>query len=497
MSLIILPNQLYSKKILNNVITKKSIKNIYLIEEPRYFTDFKFHKLKLAYHRATMKKYYDDIIKEFNSEVKSKYINFNIVNDFYKNIKKEEIYIFDIIDYNLEEKYNKLFKKLNIIDTPNFTMTRKQVIENKNEFYNDKTKKYYHDKFYKFQRKRLDILMDNNKPEGGKWSYDNLNRDSLPKNLDIPKPPKKINNSYVIEAKSYVNKYFKNNYGSMENFIYPLDRKSSLSHLKKFLKQRLSNYGKYQDAVNSEQPFVFHSIISPMMNIGLITDMDVIDISNKYYNKNKKNIPINSYEGFIRQVIGWRNYVYSIYILDGKKMYNSNKMKHKNKVSDKWWEGNTGIVVIDNIIIKNIVPYAYSHHIERLMYLGNILFMLMMDPKEVHRIFMEWTIDSYDWVMVPNVMGMSQHSDGGIMMTRPYFASSNYISKMSNYRKTKDNDWHIIWDTIYYNFINNHRDYLKSNYATSRMVVHWDKKSKKEQDIIINNAKKYIKKITP
>lgn len=488
MNLLLFPINLFDFKIILNIIKNYNIKKIYLIEEERYFTDFKFHKLKLAYHRATMKKYFDDI-----KYIDKKYINYKDCSKFYKKINKEDIIIFNPIDHKLMEKIQKLLKKITILDNPNFTMTPEIVEKNKDEFY--KNNKYYHDKFYKFQRRKLNILMNNDKPEGGKWSYDNLNRDSLPKNKTLPKLSKKIINKYIDEAKDYIVKNFKSNYGNLDNFIYPIDRKSSLSHLKKFLKNKLINYGKYQDAVNSDEPFVFHSILSPMLNIGLITDNDVIDISNKYYLKNKNEIPINSYEGFIRQVIGWRNYVYSIYILEGRKMYESNFMNHKNKLSNKWWEGNTGIIVIDNIIKNNIVNYAYSHHIERLMYLGNILFMLMVDPKEVHRIFMEWTIDSYDWVMVPNVMGMSQHSDRGIMMTRPYFASSNYISKMSNYSKTKDNDWHIKWDTIYYNFINKHSKYLKSNYATSRMVVHWDKKSKKEKDIILTNAKKYIKEM--
>ena len=172
-----------------------------------------------------------------------------------------------------------------------------------------------------------------------------------------------------------------------------------------------------------------------------------------------------------------------------------NYLKHKNKLNNTWWEGKTGIVVLDDII-NNIVKYAYSHHIERLMYLGNFLLMLMVDPKEVHRIFMEWTIDSYDWVMVPNVMGMSQYSDGGIMMTRPYFASSNYIKKMSNYRKTKDSTWNIEWDNVYYNFIDKHQDLLRSNYATGRMVLHWDKKNDDNKTLVKENAKKVILRLT-
>ena len=489
MSLLILPNQLFDYKLIESIVDNNDIDSVYLIEEPRYFTDYKFHKLKLAYHRATMKKYFIKLSKKVNAS----YINFSKVFKIYKTLKKRKVFIIDPIDHKLEKQFSK-FKDLTILDNFNFLLTRDEIHSNKKEFYNEKTKKYYHDKFYKFQRRRLDLLMKKNKPEGGEWSYDKLNRDNLGKIIP-PNNPKKINNKIIKNAIKYVEKHFPDNYGSLNNFIYPIDRKSSLKWLKNFLENKLENYGKYQDAVNTNHPFVFHSVISPMMNIGLITDSDVVNISNKFYLNNKKKIPINSYEGFIRQVIGWRNYVYAIYILEGKKQYNTNFLKHKNKLNEKWWTGETNIIVLDDII-ANINKYAYSHHIERLMYLGNILLLLMVDPKEVHRIFMEWTVDSYDWVMVPNIMGMSQHSDGGLMMTRPYFASSNYISKMSPYRKTKKDNWHKKWDNIYYNFISHHKNYLKKNYATSRMVVHWDRKTKKEQAEIKITAMQLIKELT-
>ena len=167
-----------------------------------------------------------------------------------------------------------------------------------------------------------------------------------------------------------------------------------------------------------------------------------------------------------------------------------NYMNHKNKIDESWWLGNTTLPVIDNII-KNINKYAYCHHIERLMYLSNILLLLEKDPKEVHRIFMEWTVDSYDWVMTPNVMGMGQYADGGKMMTRIYFSSSNYILKMSNYKR---GEWSQLWDDLYYNFIHNNYNLLKKNYATSRQVSHWNKKSQKEKDDIISRAQKFITK---
>ena len=344
--------------------------------------------------------------------------------------------------------------------------------------------------FYKFQRERLDILIKNNKPVGGKWSFDTENRNALPKNITIPKVPKVKKDKYYKEGVEYINKHFEKNYGAIEEWSFPIDNKGAIKWLKNFIKKRLPKFGPYEDAVDVENPFLFHSVLSPMMNIGILPDTIVVKTANEYYEKNKDKIPIASFEGFIRQVIGWRNYVYSVYMLEPK-MYEDNYLKHKNKISEKYWLGTTDIKPIDSII-NNIVKYCYCHHIERLMYLGNWFLINQVDPKEVHRIFMEWTIDAYDWVMVPNVMGMSQYADGGKMMTRIYFSSSNYIDKMSNFKRKKDEEWWKIWDAVYYSFIHKHYDLLKNNYATSRQTIHWKNKSDKEKEDILKLAKKNI-----
>lgn len=477
---IIFPTQLFKNiKLLKN-------KDIFIIEEPYYFTRLQFHKLKIAYHRATMKKYFDDLHKKkFNI----KYINFSDINEFYKKYKNHNVEIYHPIDIPLLKQIQKIFKKLTIHPTLNFTFTHLESKNIKKSCF--RNGKYYHDDFYKFQRKRLNLLMNNNKPLGNKFSYDNMNRETFKKNMKIPSLPKIKSNKYIKEAKKYTEKFFNKNYGSLDNFIYPISISQSKSWLNTFLTQRLKNYGPFQDAVdNNDKPFAFHAVISPMMNIGMLTDTEVIHISYKYYLKNKNKIPINSYEGFIRQIIGWRNYVYLIYLEDGHKIRKMNFLKHKKKLTNKWWEANTGILPIDDII-KKIIKFSYAHHIERLMYLGNFLLISQVNPHEVYRIFMEWTIDSYDWVMVPNVYGMTQFADGGMMMTRIYFSSSNYITKMSNYKKNKDNDWWKIWDAIYYSFINKHKNILKKNYATSRQVIHWDKKTKKQQTELLNIAKKF------
>ena len=470
-------------------------KKVYLIEEPRFFNDLQYHKLKIAYHRASMKSYYDYLVSN-NIVVSYIEYNDNIVN-FYKKLNKTKnfIEIYSLGDNTLEKKLLKYIPNLIINNTLNFLVNKDLINENLDIFY--KKNKFNHQEFYKWQRIRLNILVTkDNKPVGGKWSFDEDNRKKMPSNIKVPKIiTQKIQeniekNKYIIEAIDYTNKYFSKNYGSLDNFIYPIDHKEAKEWLIHFLKHRFYNFGIYEDAVNNNYPFLFHSVLSPIMNIGLLTDKEVIEESLKYKNK----VPINSLEGFIRQIIGWRNYVYSVYLIMGDKLKKSNFLKHTNKMNStfykKLWTGTTNIKPIDDIIDK-IVKYGYAHHIERLMYLGNFLLLCMINPNDIYKIFMEWTIDAYEWVMIPNVYGMSQYADGGIMMTRPYFASSNYILKMSNYKK---DDWCIILDSLYYNFINQHQKILKINYSTAIQVSYWNKKSDKEKKEIMYRAKMYLSK---
>jgi deoxyribodipyrimidine photolyase-related protein len=477
---LLLPIHLFSN--IENLHNSK----VYIIEEPRFFTDFKYHKLKLAYHRATLKSYYDFLLSK---KIDVKYIDFkDITLKFYKDFEKCNINMYDPNDNILLKKIQKILPNINVLTSLNFLITKELILDNIDKFYK---KKYSHKEFYKWQRIRLNILIDKDgQPEGGKWSFDENNRKKIPSNVNIPKIKNNINeksNKYIIEAKEYIEKSFKNNYGSLDNFIYPVNHIESINWLKDFLKNKYENFGIYEDAETLRDPFLFHSVLTPMMNIGLLTDNEVLKITLEY-----KNIPISSVEGFIRQIIGWRNYMYAIYLLEGEKISTMNFFNHQNNINyDMLWKGETNILPIDNII-KKINDYGYAHHIERLMYLGNFMLICMINPLDVYNIFMEWTIDAYDWVMIPNVYSMSQYADGGMIMTKPYFSSSNYILKMSDYKKDK---WTIIWDALYYNFINKHKDYLSKNYGTARQVAHWNKKKEIDKKNIIETAKKYLKYI--
>lgn len=234
-----------------------------------------------------MKKYFDTLKKQ---KYNVSYINFYDVNDlFYKSL--ENVRYMNPIDHKLYNKYSKLLKNAIILDNLNYTLTPSEIIENKKEFY--RNNKYSHDLFYKFQRRRLDILMKkDDSPEGGKWSYDTDNRKALPSNKTVPELPKIKKDKYYKEAKDYINKHFEKNYGDVDEWLYPIDTKTAILWLDNFLDERLKNFGPYQDAVDTTKPFVYHSIISPMMNIGILPDYLVVSKSNEYYKKHKSKIPI-------------------------------------------------------------------------------------------------------------------------------------------------------------------------------------------------------------
>ncbi len=475
---IILPTQLFE---INPYL--KNMNKIYIIEEPFYFTNKLFHKQKLVFHRASMKYYYEKIKNEYKNVY---YITFDQIN--YDKIFDEasEIHIYDPIDKPILEKFNN--NKFIIYDSPLFLETRKELEEYREN--NTNKKNYYHDNsFYKWQRKKLNILMTkDNKPENLKWSFDKENRNPYDKNY-IEEKIKTYDNKYLNEAKKYINKHFLNNFGLIDEFYYPITHKETYKHLKIFIKKKLETFGKYQDGISKKVIFGSHSVLSPMLNIGLITPEQVINEVLKYYKNNVINIA--SVEAFIRQVIGWRSYVRFIYYFHGKEILNMNNLNHKLKLPKTWYTAETEFDIINNMI-KKVEKYAYLHHIERLMIMGNFGLINQIEPLELYDWFMICFIDSYEWVMVANVFGMSQYALKDIsMMTRPYFSSSNYIKKMSDYKKE---DWFQLWDSLYWNFINKHKNILNKIYSTSMQVKLIEKMDNNKLNTFINIAKSLLKK---
>jgi len=257
----------------------------------------------------------------------------------------------------------------------------------------------------------------------------------------------------------------------VEGFNFPTSHSMAMESFENFLENKLELFGPYEDAIPKTNSKLFHSVLTPYLNIGLISPKQVVDLTLE--KSMQSSIPINSLEGFIRQIIGWREFIRGIYQECGARQRTNNFWGFTKKLPDSFYHGGTGLDPVD-FVIKKSCDEAYAHHIERLMIMGNIFCLLRINPDDVYKWFMEYYIDAYDWVMVPNVYGMSQFADGGLMSTKPYISGSNYILKMSDYQK---GNWTKIWDALYWDFIRKERDFFLKNPRMAMMVRIYDKKS--------------------
>ena len=327
-------------------------------------------------------------------------------------------------------------------------------------------------------------------PIGGKWSFDEDNRNKLPKDISIPKFPKINETNHTKKLKPIVEKFFKNHPGTTENFWLATEFDDVVKLLNFFIKEKSNLFGDYEDAVNQKDNILFHSALSPYINLGLITPEFIIQKVLDFHKKNK--IRMNSLEGYIRQVIGWREFMRGIYQSYSEEMETKNFFKQNRKMKKSWYDGTTGLPPLD-YAIKNALNHGWSHHIERLMILSNIMNLCEIKPIIVYKWFMEMFVDSSDWVMVPNVYGMGLFSDGGIFATKPYICGSAYFMKMMDFKK---GEWCNTMDGLYWRFIDRNRKFFLTNPRLSMMVRIFDKMKTDRKKLILSEADKFIKQNT-
>ena len=480
---LVLPNQLFE----NSSFLKDKLP-VFLIEEHLFFKQFNFHKQKIFFHRDSMKNYFN-YLSEKGFEIN--YIDSKDKNSdiriFLKNTTVDTLHIYDPEDNWLKKRIKSGCEHNNIklVIHPNqLFLTAKDELE---PFFSSNKKKLFQTTFYKNQRKKYDILLENDgSPVGGKWTYDDMNREKYPKNkktptIEMPKKSKNFTSSF-----KYIEDNFSENLGELSSLLYPTDFKSSKLWFQNFLKTRFNEFGIYEDAVLKDQSIINHSVLSPLINCGLLDPRYILKESLSYSKKN--NIPINSVEGFIRQIIGWREFIRGVYYSKGSEERSKNFWGFKRKIPNSFYDGTTGIEPVDDTI-KKVLKSGYANHIERLMILGNFMVLCEFDPDDVYVWFMELFIDSYDWVMVPNVYGMSQYADGGIMSTKPYISSSNYICKMSDYKKGA---WSSTWDGLFWNFMDKHRDFFLKNPRMRMLVSSFDKMDQMKKEKLLNSADQFL-----
>ena len=484
---LIFPNQLFKDSIhLDNT------SNHYLIEEELFFNHFNFHKQKLYFHRCSMKNYFDFLSqKKLDINYISSFEEKSDIRKFIDGLDSNEINKIKCIDPEdnwLEKRLKKACEKKGIeiqfFENPLFINSKKEL----ESFFRKDKKKLFQTSFYKSERNRLGILLDvNNNPVGGKWTYDDQNREKYPKGKTTPKINFPNETKNHTEALAYVETYFPSNNGILDSSpIYPTDFETAEKWFDDFLKTRFKEFGPYEDAVLKEKSIINHSILSPIVNSGLISPRTIIEKTLEFYEEN--NIPINSCEGFVRQVIGWREFIRGVYRCKGSEERTKNFWGFNRKIPASFYSGTTGIEPLDDTIHK-INKSGYANHIERLMIVGNFMLLCEFDPDEVYRWFMELFIDSYDWVMVPNVYGMSQFADGGLMSTKPYISGSNYIVKMSDYKK---GEWCTIWDALFWNFMDKQRAFFLKNPRMRMLISSFDKMDPTKRETHLITADNFL-----
>ncbi len=466
---IVYPHQLWEK---NAAVA--AAESVVLVEDPLFFTQYQFHAQKLLLHRATMTEY-AQTCKRLGKQVQrieSKSISLSSeIGAILKSKKIKKAFIVEPTDDWLKRRVSAgcLDARVDLEWLPDHSfLTPIEVMQQ----WAENRKHYRFTDFYMQQRKRLKLLLDDKgKPVGGKWTFDTENRKRLPKGISVPQLGAQSERPSVAEAKRYVEKEFPNALGDVDAFCYPVTHDRAAKWLDEFIDKRLASFGDFEDSISKQETFLFHSVLTPMINIGLLTPEQIIQ---RVVSKSDE-VSLNSLEGFLRQVIGWREFIRLVYIHAGSRQRTANAWNLTRSLPVSFYSGTTGIIPFDQSV-NRALKYAYCHHIERLMVLGNFMLLCDIEPNSVYRWFMELFIDAYDWVMVPNVYGMSQHADGGMMTTKPYISGSSYILKMSDYAK---GEWCEVWDALYWRFIDREREFFSSNPRMRVMVGQLDRMGSK------------------
>jgi len=458
----------------------RACQEVWLVEEFLFFKQYKFHKLKLALHRASMQHHAAQL------RARGHRVHYVEATDALSDIRLlvprwaadgiTAVHHFDVCDQWLHQRLHRGCGRAGIavseLPSPGFINTRADL-----DTYFGQRERYFQTDFYIQQRKKLNLLIEpNGQPTGGRWSFDADNRKPWPRDKMPPRVDFPPQDAYYTEAVEYVDRHFPDHPGHFNGAVrYPHTHTLAAAWLDTFLHQRLADFGPYEDAILSHQSWLSHSVLTPMLNIGLLTPDQVVDAA--MLHARTHHTPIASLEGFLRQIIGWREFIRGVYVHSGSRARTTNHWQMHRPVPPSMYTGTTGIAPVDTTIRK-LIDTAYNHHIERLMVLGNFMLLNEMAPDSVYTWFMEMYIDAYDWVMVPNVYGMSQFADGGLMATKPYISGSSYVRKMSDYAA---GNWCGVWDALFWTFMHRHRGFFSSNPRLGMLLGTYDRFTPEKQ----------------
>lgn len=471
----------------------------------RQETDYvKHHIQKVIGFFAAMRQFNQDL-KDIGHQVSYFRINDkentqNLIDNLSVLIKEHNIKCFEYIypdehrlDKQLREFCQTLDLNCNVVSAEHFYTKRDDLAT----FFKGK-KQYLMENFYRDMRKKHDILMVGDQPEGGKWNYDKSNRNKWKGDVDIPNYKLFKNDiSEVIKDIQLANIKTIGRFDT-KTFSYPITRAQAIEQLKYFCEELLIHFGDYQDAMHTDEDYLFHSRLSFAMNLKLISPKDVVTTVMNYYRKHGEAIDISQVEGFIRQIIGWREYMRGMYWAFMPEYKIKNVLDNHHKLPNFFWTGDTKMNCLKHAI-NNSLDNGYAHHIQRLMITGNYALLTQTNPDEVDDWYLGIYIDAIEWVQLTNTRGMSQFADGGKIATKPYVSSGSYINKMSNYcgdchynKSKKVSDDACPFNSLYWNFLDDKREQLGNNFRMGMMYSLLDKMDKQDLQNIKEKAQHII-----
>ena len=353
--------------------------------------------------------------------------------------------------------------------------------------------------FYREMRRKTGLLMDGSDPAGGEWNYDSDNRKPAPDEVSFDGPLRVTPDDTTQEVLDLVATRFKSNFGTLDDFWFATTRDGALAALDHFIAHALPNFGDYQDAMLDDNRFLYHAVISVYLNAGLLHPMEICRAAERAWHEG--DAPLNAVEGFIRQIIGWREYIRGIYYREGPDYVTRNALGHTRKLPDAYWGGPTDMRCLSKAV-EQTGDEAYAHHIQRLMITGNFALLVGAEPQQVHEWYLEVYADAYEWVEAPNTIGMSQFADGGIIASKPYVSSGAYINRMSDYCKScaykvtkKTGQGACPFNLLYWHFLDRHRDRFKSNHRMGNMYRTWDRMDEDKRKTILSEAQHLLNKL--
>ena len=355
--------------------------------------------------------------------------------------------------------------------------------------------------FYREMRRKTGLLMNGDKPEGGEWNYDNENRKPPKEGLSAPERPKFDPDAITRDVIALVEKRFGDHFGSLDGFAWPTTRDEAEEAAAAFFAERIECFGPYQDAMVAGEDDLFHSMLSTSINLGLLDPLDLCRRAERAYRSGKA--PLNSVEGFIRQLIGWREYVRRFYWHQMPHLQKANALNAQRALPEFYWTGETDMACMADAI-RSTQENAHAHHIQRLMVLGNFALLAGITPRDVQDWFLVVYADAYEWVELPNVAAMILYADGGKLASKPYAASGNYINKMSNYCSgcrysvsRKNGEGACPFNPLYWHFMHRHRERLERNARIGRIYATWDRMGEDKQRAYLDSAEDFLATLTP